>query len=238
MRKILATILAVGLAACSGTPAVLLNNSIPVVQNDGLPAPTMADSVGGTRPYRIGAFDELSVNVFGAPELSAETVRASGEGDVSLPLIGSIPAAGLTTAELERLIAARLVQSYVRDPKVSVGLKEAVSQKVTVDGQVARPGVYPVLGETTLMQSIATAGGVGEFAKLEDVVILRDVGGRRMAGLYNLASIRAGYYDDPQVYARDTIIVGDSKARRLFTDAMSVAPLLTTPLILLLQSNP
>jgi polysaccharide export outer membrane protein len=76
---------------------------------------------------------------------------------------------------------------------------------------------------------------LSEFAKQDDVVILRTVDGRKMAGLYNIDAIRRGNYADPAIYANDVIVVGDSPARRRFRDLVSVAPLLAAPLIAVLQ---
>jgi polysaccharide export outer membrane protein len=87
----------------------------------------------------------------------------------------------------------------------------------------------------TLMRAVATAGGVSEFAKLNDVVVFRTVNGQRYAGLYNLAAIRSGTYDDPEVYSNDVVVVGDSKARRLFKNVLQMVPALTSPLIILLR---
>ena len=106
---------------------------------------------------------------------------------------------------------------------------------VTVDGQVTEPGLYPVTNQMTLGRAIASAKGVSEFAKMDDVVILRTVNGQRMAGLYNLTAIRRGLYVDPPIYPNDVIEVGDSPARRLFKDFVSVTPLLAAPLIALIQ---
>ena len=74
-----------------------------------------------------------------------------------------------------------------------------------------------------------------EFAKQDDVVILRTVNGQRMAGLYNIGAIRRGAYDDPAIFANDIVVVGDSPQRRLFRDFVSVAPLLAAPVVAILQ---
>ena len=125
--------------------------------------------------------------------------------------------------------------SYIRDPEVTVNIKSSVSQVVTIDGQVVEPGLYPVTNQMTLLRAIASAKGLSEFARQEDVVILRTVEGRRMAGLYNIDQIRRGAYDDPAIYANDLVIVGDSPQRRLFRDFVSLSPLLAGPLIAILQ---
>jgi polysaccharide biosynthesis/export protein len=102
---------------------------------------------------------------------------------------------------------------------------------------VKEPGLYPVIGHMSLMRAVATAKGASEFAKLDDVVIFRTVDSQRMAALYNLKAIRRGAYEDPEIFANDVIVVGDSSARRLFKDALQILPTLTTPLILLLQGS-
>ena len=125
----------------------------------------------------------------------------------------------------------------MRDPSVSVNITKSVSQVVTVDGEVNDPGLYPVTNRTTLMRTIASARGLSELAKLEEVVILRTVGGQRYAGLYDLGAIRRGAYADPEIYANDTIIVGDSPTRRMLQEFGPLVPLITTPLIVLLQNG-
>ncbi|NIJ19285.1 polysaccharide export outer membrane protein [Sphingomonas naasensis] len=191
--------------------------------------------VDQNRPYLIGPFDKLVIDVFGVPELSQKEFQTDAGGRISFPLAGVIEAAGKTPPEIEDVIEQRLRGRYVRDPQVTVNLKETVSQVITVDGAVREPGLYPVIGQMTLMRAVATAKGLSEFAKQEDVVIFRTVSGQRMAALYNLKAIRRGMYDDPQLYANDVVVVGESQARKLFRDALSVVPLLTTPLIIALQ---
>jgi polysaccharide export outer membrane protein len=120
----------------------------------------------------------------------------------------------------------------VRNPQVTVNLKEAVSRVVTVEGQVNKPGLYPVVGRLSLMGAIAKAEGTDEFSKLDDVVVFRTVGGHRYAALYNLDAIRHGAYPDPEIYANDVVMVGESKARRLFKDILSVMPAMITPIVI------
>jgi polysaccharide biosynthesis/export protein len=134
-------------------------------------------------------------------------------------------------------LARRLAGNYVRDPQVTVNLEETVSQVVTVDGQVTRPGLYPVIGRMTLMRAVANAGGTAEFARLDDVVVFRTVAGQRYAALYNLRAIRRGVYADPEIFANDIVVVGDSQARRIFRDILQAAPLITTPIIALVQNG-
>lgn len=212
-------------------------SGVQAITSGELPPPGRSDLIEQNRPYLIGPFDKLVIDVFGIEELSNKEVQTDAGGRISFPLAGIVEAAGKTPAELEQLLEERLRGGFVRNPQVTVNLKETVSQVITVDGQVKEPGLYPVIGRMTLMRAVATAKGLGEFAKLEDVVVFRTVEGKKMAALYNLKAIRRGYYEDPEVYANDVVIVGESQAKRLFKDALQIAPLLTTPIILLLQNN-
>jgi polysaccharide export outer membrane protein len=244
VRKVTTVVTLLVLTSCAGPgqlgPAKRLGSAtsdVQIANSDELPAPTRADLIEQNRPYLIGPFDKLIIDVFGIEELSKKEVQTDAGGRISFPLAGIVEAAGKTPGELEAIIEERLRGRYVRDPQVTVNLKDTVSQVITVDGQVKEPGLYPVIGRMTLMRAVATAKGVGEFAKLEDVVVFRTVGGQKMAALFNLKAIRRGYYDDPEVYANDVVVVGDSQARRIFKDALQIVPLLTTPLILLLQNR-
>jgi polysaccharide export outer membrane protein len=124
---------------------------------------------------------------------------------------------------------------YIKDPQITINLRETVSQVVTVDGAVRNPGLYPVVGRMTLIRAVATASGLSEFADQSDVVVFRTVNGQKYAALYNLKAIRRGVYDDPEVFANDIVVVGESEARRLFRDLLQLAPVLTTPLVVALQ---
>ena len=206
-------------------------SSVEAVRTGALPEPDRADLFAQNRAYLIGPFDKLSIDVFGIEELSRKEVQTDAGGRISFPLAGVIEAAGKTPAELETVLEERLRGRFVRDPQVTVNLKETVSQVITVDGEVKEPGLYPVIGKMTLMRAVATAKGATEFARLQDVVVFRTVNGQKMAGLYNLKAIRRGYYDDPEVFANDVVVVGNSSARRLFKDIIQIVPAIATPLV-------
>jgi polysaccharide export outer membrane protein len=200
-----------------------------------LPPPSPALAQGAERPYLIGPFDKVEVDVFGVPELSRREIQTDASAHISFPLAGTIDANNMTPEALAAEIANRLRGRYVRNPQVTVNLVESVSRVVTVDGEVREPGRYPVVGRMTLMRAIASARGISEFARLSEVVVFRDVGDQHMAALYNLGAIRAGQYPDPEIFAGDLVMVGNSPGRRLFRDILQAAPLITTPIIALLQ---
>lgn len=196
-----------------------------------LPAPTAADGLPHSPAYTIGPFDELSVNIFGV-EGSSGNFTADAQGRIEVPLAGSIDAGGLSPRELAERIAAKL-RTYIKDPQVTVNVKELRSRTIAVDGQVRDPGVFPATNNLSLMRAVATAKGLSEDADVEDVVIFRTVSGQRLAAVYNLGAIRRGTYADPAIYPNDIIVVGDSPTTRLLRE---LAPVLASPIILLLQA--
>lgn len=232
-------LVSVALVGCASGPRVFGGApGISVVQgSQALPAPQAVDVSYAVRPYSIGPFDQLDISVFGSDEFDLE-IQADAGGNITVPLLGSIRAAGLTPGELATTIEDGLRGRYFRDPQVTVNLKETESQLVTVDGSVKRPGLFPVVGRMTLMQAIARAEGTTEFARVEDVVIFRTVGQQKLAGVYNLGAIRLGRYDDPEIFANDVVVVGDSPRRRFLKDVLTLGPALLSPVILLLtQTN-
>lgn len=236
MQRVMVLVAALALGGCGAHMPLQSTEHLTVLRDQALPAPVRGDLVAQDRESLIGPLDTIVVEVFNVPDLSREIQVDSG-GRITMPLIGTIDARGKTAVELARIIETALSGRYVRNPEVTVNVKSSVSQVVTVDGEVTEPGLYPVTNQMTLERAIASAKGLSEFAKLDDVVILRTVDNKRMAGLYNLTAIRRGYYADPAIYPNDVILVGDSPARRLFKDFVSVTPLLATPLVALIQRN-
>ena len=205
------------------------------VPGNELPEPDPRDLSGQSRPYFIGPFDELKVDVFGVPALSEQEIQVDSSGQMAFPLVGSLQVVGKTPAELAKTLEEGLRGQFVRNPQVTVNLKRTVSQVVTVEGEVTQPGLYPVVGRMSLMRAIATAKGTTEFSDTGDVVIFRSVDGKSFAALYNLRDIRNGKYPDPDVFANDIVSVGDSRGRRLFKDILQTLPILTTPLVVALN---
>ena len=234
--RLSAPLISIALLTACGSPEPLRSSgNLTVIENSGfLPPPDRADLTAADRPALIGPLDTIEVDAFGIPDLRRE-MQVDASGRIAMPIAGTVDARGKTAAELAEAIEAALRARYVRDPQVTVNIKSSVSQVVTIDGQVVEPGLYPVTNQMTLMRVVASAKGFSEFARQEDIVILRTVGDRRMAGLYNVAAIRRGAYEDPPIYANDVIIVGDSPQRRLFRDFVAVSPLLAAPLIAVLQ---
>lgn len=236
MRKISAALLvALAVAGCARTPPPQSSSDLTVLNDSrSLPPPTRGDLTAPDRPALIGPLDTIQVDVFNVPDLSRE-MQVDASGRIAMPLVGTIDARGRTAGELATAIQTALKGRYVRNPEVTINIKSSVSQVVTVDGQVVEPGLYPVTNQMTLMRVIASAKGMSEFARQEEVVILRTVNNRRMAGLYDMGAIRRGVYADPPIYANDVVVVGDSPARRLFRDFVALTPIIAAPLIAVLQ---
>lgn len=238
MRYILRVALGVtGLAtvsACTSSPPVIGGApGLEVLTSSEMPPPQAEDSALNMLPNYLGPADLLTITVAGVDWLTDLELRIDARGELSFPLAGPIVAAGLTPRELELALADRLVtRGQMVAPLVSVNVKESLSRVVTIEGEVARPGIYPVNSRITLLQAIALAQGTEEFSALDEVVVFRTVAGQRYAALYDLEAIRLGAYANPSIYPNDIVMVGEERSRMLFKDIISVVPLFTSPLII------
>jgi polysaccharide export outer membrane protein len=121
--------------------------------------------------YTIGPSDRLSIVFWRDTEISSEVV-VRPDGQISLPLLNDIAAAGLTPEQLrERLLAA--AAQFIDDPAATVVVKEINSRRVFITGSVEKPGSYPLNGPTTVLQLIATAGGLREFVSGKNIIVVR-----------------------------------------------------------------
>jgi polysaccharide export outer membrane protein len=185
---------------------------------------TQSGSYEGVSEYRIGPQDLIQVSIFQVDELNRE-VRVNSNGQVSLPLIGTVQAGGRTVQELEQDIAARLDASYLQSPQVTVFVKEFTSQRVTLEGAVKKPGIYPLSGKTTLLQAIAMAEGLTDLADPKGVVIFRTVDGKKMGAVFDMRAIRKGEIADPDIYGDDIVVIdqsGSKTALRRFIESVPV----------------
>jgi len=162
--------------------------------------------------HLIGPMDLLEIEVFGVEELS-RTVRVGPNGEISLPLIGGLQAAGLSSQQLEQRIAVKLAQDYLQDPHVSVFVSEQVSQRVTVQGAVNEPGMFPMQGKTTLMQAIAMADGLNPVADAGDIRIFREAVGGKLVMSFDLNAIEDGASGDPRLQTGDIVVVDTSTGK-------------------------
>lgn len=176
-------------------------------------------------PYRLGPGDEIVLSVFGTPELD-RTGIVDAAGNFAIPLAGTVAAAGRTPEEFADAVEEKLRGPYLKNPKVSVNVKQSTAQTVTIDGEVRQPGIYPVVGNMTLQQAIATARGASEAANVRNVIVFRTVNKQKMAAMFDLKDIRSGRYADPQIYGNDIVIVGESAVHKFMRDTAMSFPLL------------
>ncbi|MBA2467626.1 MAG: polysaccharide export protein [Sphingomonas sp.] len=176
--------------------------------------------------YRIAPMDTVSIKVFKMPDLSGD-YEVDLTGQVSMPLIGNVPAAELTTTQLDQNVTARLGEKYLENPDVSVGVKASSRRSVTVDGAVKQSGTFPITGSLTLMQAVALAGGTADDANARRVAIFRTIEGKRQAAAFDLVSIRRGESDDPKVYPGDIVVIDGSSIKALQKQIMSNLPILS-----------
>lgn len=189
-------------------------------------APDPVAVVAAENAYRTGPGDTLTIVVMRVPDLSGDaTIDPSG--DVTMPLIGKVPAIGKTTDQLAGEITGRLSAKYLQNPEVRVALKASSSQHVTVDGSVASPGIYPIVGSTTLLQAIATAKGTSPDANARKVAVFRTINGQRQAAAFDLTDIRRGKAPDPPIFGNDVIVVDGSVSKARFKDLLSTLPLIS-----------
>jgi len=174
--------------------------------------------------YRIGPLDVLTVTVFRVPELSAE-VQVADNGTISLPLIGDVAAVGRTAKDVEKDVAARLGEKYLQNPQVTVFIKEYNAQRVTVNGAVKKPGVFPLKGKTTLLQLISMAEGLDHNRASSNVVVFREVDGKRAAARFDLDEISSGKASDPVLQAGDVVVVDDSSGKIIWQNILRALPI-------------
>ncbi|GAA0306316.1 hypothetical protein GCM10009087_15310 [Sphingomonas oligophenolica] len=175
--------------------------------------------------YRIGSLDQLTVTVYRVPDLSGD-FQVDAVGKISMPLVGDITAVGKTADELAAEIKKKLGDKYMNDPQVQVAVKSASSAKITVDGSVTSPGVYPMQGKMSLIQAIAMAKGTTDDANPHRVVIFRQINGQRQAAAFDLKSIRRGEMADAEVFGDDIIVVDGSASKSTFKNIVQTVPLL------------
>lgn len=216
----LAAGLSLSLNACADKPGGPIAYNVPLAAPD---APSV-ESVG--TDYRIAPLDTVSIKVFQADNLSGD-YQVDLTGQISLPLVGEVEAANLTTAQLDDKLTAVLGQKYYEHPDVSVALKASTARAVTVDGAVSKAGTFPVLGHASLMQAIALAGGTTEDANTHRIAIFRTINGQRQAAAFDLTAIRHGQAPDPEIYAGDIVIVDGSSVKQSFKRVMQSFPILS-----------
>ena len=220
--RLFPALLCLFLIACASGPSRSVASGEPLGVPD---STTAAGAYEGQTEYRLGPQDQIEVSIFGVEDLS-KVVRVNSNGQISLPLIGGVLAGGRTIPELESDLAKRYSQGYLQNPQITIFVKEYASQRITLEGAVEKPGIYPLTGKTTLLQAIAVAGGVSALADLNGVVVFRQVDGRRAAAVYSLRDLRSGAIEDLQLYGDDMIVVEQSGSKTAFRRVIESIPVI------------
>jgi polysaccharide export outer membrane protein len=164
-----------------------------------------ADTVDPSTQYVIGAEDVLSIVFWRDKEMSTQ-VRVRPDGKISLPLLDEIQAAGLTPAALRTHLIEES-KRFFGNPAVTVVVQEINSRKVFVTGQVVKPGSYVIATPTTVLQVIAMAGGLKDFADSKNITIVRKEGGRESSFAFNYKDIRKNLKQNIELKPGDTVVV-------------------------------
>jgi polysaccharide biosynthesis/export protein len=210
-------------ADASSVPAGKVITKVEKTQVAKAIASLTADATPNSKAYKIGPQDVLDVSVFQVTELQ-RTVQVAENGTINLPLLGNVKAAGKTAQEVEQDMAKRLGAKYLQSPQVTVFVREFNSQRITMDGALAKPGVYPIRGQTTLVQMIDMAGGLNEASDETNIVVFREDGGKRTAAKFDFAAIRSGSAEDPKLQQGDVVVVNSSQFKEAFQNVLKVLP--------------
>jgi polysaccharide biosynthesis/export protein len=224
MRRWLLVPILLMMAACMSTPP--LSPSIRSGSSAYALMPAAATTETPLADYKIGPLDTLDVTVFQEPDLSVKAMEVDASGLIALPLIGSVEAKGKTASQLAGELEQMFGAKYLKNPEVTVTVASSVSQKVSVQGEVSQPGIYQLTGPTTLLDVLSLAKGETEAAKLDQVVVFRNIKGERMGAVFDVASIRRGEAADPVIQGNDLVVVGYSAASRFWQNIVHAAPLL------------
>jgi polysaccharide export outer membrane protein len=172
------------------------------------------------KDYRVGPNDLLDIEVMDLDN-AKRTVRVNAAGAITLPLIGAVVVAGQTAQQIEAQLAGKYSEKYLQNPQVSVFIKEFTTERITIDGAVTKPGIYPLTGQITLLRALALAGGFGAIADSSEVMLFRNnEKGERQVATFDVDKIRAGKSDDPSIKGDDLIVVQRDANRRMLKDSL------------------
>ena len=225
-KCLLAIAASLALASCATDRSFGVAPEVQVTNLEELPPPS-----GGVF-YTIGPQEKLEIQVVGAEDLSG-TFLTDAAGIVSYPLVGDLAFGGVTPSVAGKMIEESLRGRYLLNPQVRVIPEEFPPPSISVGGQVEKPGAYAAIGNQTLLRVVNQAGGLAEYAKLDDVLIMRVVDGQNYIGAYNIEAIQRGNYPDPQLYPNDIVMVGDSPARRRLDNLLQFVPLVSSSAIII-----
>ena len=169
---------------------------------------TEAATSGQPNSYVIGAGDVLQINVWHEPEASVASTVVRTDGLISLPLIKEISAAGLSPAELEKLITEKL-SKQIRNADVTVLVKEIHSEKIYLIGALKKEAQLILKSPLTVLQAIAEAGGLTDYAKRSKIYVLRQEKSKQLRFPFDYPAVLRGEHMEQNILLRpgDTIVV-------------------------------
>ena len=162
LHALIAAALAIALAGCGPTVSTAIETPPPVAAAD----------------TTLGVGDTFDVRVYGEADLSG-SYKVEGEGTINFPLIGTIKVVGLDAQQLAKALSEKLANGYLRNPQVSVLVKDQPSKKVTITGQVAKPGIYNFSPPMSIVDGITQAGGFSPLAAKNDTTVTRIENGQK-----------------------------------------------------------
>jgi protein involved in polysaccharide export with SLBB domain len=168
----------------------------------------VATTQGVSAEDTVGIDDSFDVRVYGETELSG-TYRVSTDGSIDFPLAGRLHVAGLRTGEVQELLVTKLKNGYLKSPQITVTIKDRNSQKISVLGQVMRPGQVTYYPNMTIVDAIASAGGFTGIAAKNSVNLRREVTGKIESHIFPVADISEGRSPNVMVLPGDVLVVDE-----------------------------
>lgn len=170
--------------------------------------PQPATQPGGPASYALGPGDVLAITVWNEPNVSG-TVPVRPDGKISLPLVGDVEATGITPEKLQAILTTKL-EAYIDHPEVTVVVQQVRSRTFNILGAVGKPGVYPLDKPTTVLDAIALAGGLAQFAKQNKIYVLRrKADGSRWTYKFDYKNVIRGHepWENIELLPNDTVVV-------------------------------
>jgi len=181
-----------GVAACTSTPQRIVTGG----------------TQGRAGEDRIGIDDVFEVRVYGETDLSG-SFRVANDGSIDYPLAGRLSVIGLRTGEIQQLLVAKLKDGFLKNPQITITITTRNSQKISVFGQVSKPGQVAYYPNMTIVDVIASAGGFTGIAAKNSVNLRRDVGGKIETHIYPVADITEGRSQNVMVLPGDVLVVDE-----------------------------
>lgn len=177
-----------------------------------------------SKTYLLRPSDRISVIVFREPDFTLDGVRIGVEGNISLPMLGSVPAAGKTTAALETDLTRRLAALGIKTPMVSININEYASHLVTVEGSVEQPGVFTFQPGSRLSSAIALAGGPARTANRTQVAVFRETENGMSVAKFDYRMMSQGTMLDPVLEPGDRVVMGTDGLSVFWQDFLKALP--------------